>query len=315
MRRGRREQRVLAILVSLVLVAGFAQAAVAANAPGLADRVIERTLANGLTVLMVERHQTPVVSINFTFRVGGINETTGNTGIAHMYEHMAFKGTRMLGTKDYAKERPLLEELDRLNAAIEQKAAEERASGRDGAGAESPELQQLRKQFQELQERAGEWVVTNELSQLYQRHGSVGLNATTGKDLTRYTVSLPSNRLPLWAAIESDRMANPVLREFYKERAVVMEERRMRTEDNPHGLLYEAFVAAAFQAHPYGFPTIGWASDIQSLTPAARRSSGPITGRPTRCWRSWGTSTPRRSWPCSSGPSGRSPRPPRRRMW
>jgi predicted Zn-dependent peptidase len=103
---------------------------------------------------------------------------------------------------------------------------------------------------------------------LYQRHGGVGLNASTGKDVTRYTVSLPANRLPLWAAVESDRMGNPVFREFYKERDVVLEERRLRTDDSPNGLLYEAFAAAAFEAHPYGFPTIGWASDIQSLTPA-----------------------------------------------
>lgn len=133
------------------------------------------------------------------------------------------------------------------------------------------ELAQAQEAFREKQEQAGEWVVTNEMPQLYQRHGAVGLNASTSKDVTRYVVSLPANRLPLWAAIEADRMANPVFREFFKERAVVMEERRLRTDDNPHGLLYEAFTAAAFQAHPYGFPTIGWASDIVSLTPAATR--------------------------------------------
>src|SRR6185295_8662531 len=256
------------------LVAGFMVAAwvvsglaLAGNAPGLADRVIQRTLPNGLTVLMVERHQTPVVSTNLTYRVGGINEFNGSTGIAHLYEHMAFKGTKTLGTKDYEKEKPLLEELDRLNAEIEARIAKERNPARGAQ--ESPELQQLRKRFQEVQEQAGSWVVGNELSQLYQRHGGVGLNATTAKDLTRYTVALPSNRLPLWAAIEADRMTNPVFREFYKERAVVMEERRLLTEDSPHGLLYEGFVAAAFEAHPYGSPTIGWASDIQSLTPVA----------------------------------------------
>jgi predicted Zn-dependent peptidase len=257
-------QRVGSLVLVWTLVFWTGPWAMAASMPGLADRVIQRTLSNGLTVLIVERHQTPVVSINLTYRVGGVNETTGSTGIAHLYEHMAFKGTRTLGTKDYMSERPLLEDLDRLNDTIEQKAAEERLSGK-----ESPELQQLRKRFQELQDQASQYVVGNELAQLYQRHGAVGLNATTGKDLTRYTVSLPANRLPLWAAVESDRMTNPVLREFYKERAVVMEERRLRTEDSPHGLLYEAFVAAAFEAHPYGFPTIGWASDIQSLTPAA----------------------------------------------
>ena len=231
----------------------------ASAAPGLADRVIEHKLANGLTVLLVERHQTPIVSINVTFGVGGINELNGATGVAHLYEHMAFKGTRRIGTKDYARERPLLDELDRLNAEIETRRA---------AGADPQELQRLRQTFKNAQERAAQLVVGNEMSLLYQRHGAVGLNASTGKDVTRYVVSLPANRLPLWAAIESDRMAHPVLREFYKERAVVIEERRLRTDDSPNGLLYEAFAAVAFQAHPYGFPTIGWASDIQALTPA-----------------------------------------------
>lgn len=232
--------------------------------PGLAERVIEHRLANGLTLLMVERRQVPVVSINVTFGVGGMNEHNGTTGIAHLYEHMAFKGTKTLGTKNYERERPHLEELDQLNRQIEQVRERLRERGQE----DSPTLQQLRQAFKEAQDRAGEWVVGNELAQLYQRHGAVGLNASTGKDVTRYTVSLPANRLPLWAAVEADRMANPVLREFYKERAVVLEERRLRTEDSPGGLLYEVFAAAAFQAHPYGFPTIGWASDIQSLTPA-----------------------------------------------
>jgi predicted Zn-dependent peptidase len=240
------------------------ESAQTASRTGLADRVIEHRLANGLTVLMVERHETPIVSINMTFDVGGINEHNGTTGVAHLYEHMAFKGTRLLGTKDYEQERPLLAELDRLAASIERVREDLIAKGQD----DSPELRQLKQRFKATQDRAQQWMVTNEMAQLYQRHGAVGLNASTGKDVTRYTVSLPANRLPLWAAIEADRMAQPVLREFYKERAVVLEERRLRTDDSPGGLLYEAFAAAAFQAHPYGFPTIGWASDIQSLTPA-----------------------------------------------
>ncbi len=243
----------------LLLLIGSAVAASEQQAKGLAERVIEHRLANGLTVLLVERHQAPIVSINMTFGVGGINELTGATGVAHLYEHMAFKGTRTIGTKDYTRERPLLDELDRLNAEIEKQRA---------AGADAAQLQQLRRTFKDAQDRAGQLVVGNEMSLLYQRHGAVGLNASTGKDVTRYVISLPANRLPLWAAIESDRMAHPVLREFYKERAVVMEERRLRTDDSPNGLLYEVFAAAAFQAHPYGFPTIGWASDIQALTPA-----------------------------------------------
>ena len=237
---------------------------------GLADRVVEQKLANGLTVLMVERHQTPVVSLNMTFRVGGVNEQVGQTGLAHLYEHMAFKGTRTVGTKNYEKERPILEELFRVGTELEQRqrelvrgSLERSASPEDRAAIEG-----LQQRFTELQEQAGQFVAGNEMALLYQRHGGVGLNAATGKDMTRYMISLPANRLPLWAALEADRMAHPVLREFYKERGVVMEERRLRNDDSPSGLLFETFTSAAFRAHQYGIPTIGWESDILSLTPA-----------------------------------------------
>ncbi|MEX5283950.1 MAG: insulinase family protein [Nitrospiraceae bacterium] len=257
---------ILSLSLHLGLGLGLAMAA-----PGLIDRVIEHRLANGLTLLMVERHHAPVVSINVTFGVGGVNELTGQTGVAHLYEHMAFKGTRRLGTTNYEQERPLLEELDRVNAELEQarrEAAELKSKARPEDQALQAKVANLEAQFVRLQEKAGAYVVENEIPLLYQRHGGVGMNASTGKDVTRYVVSLPSNRLPLWAAIEADRMGQPVMREFYKERAVVMEERRLRTDDSPAGLLYEAFSAVAFHAHPYHAPTIGWGSDIQSLTPA-----------------------------------------------
>lgn len=262
---------ILSLSLNLDLASAESHAKGNAQTTGLAERVIEHRLANGLTALLVERHQTPVVSINLTFGVGGLDERTGSTGVAHLYEHMAFKGTRTIGTRDYERERPLLEDLDRLNSAMQalERKQYDGAERPSQSRADASELQKLRQAFSDVQERAGKWVVGNEIALLYQRHGAVGLNASTGKDVTRYMVNLPANRLPLWAAVEADRMANPVLREFYKERAVVMEERRLRTDDNPNGLLYEAFAAAAFQAHPYGFPTIGWASDIQALTPAA----------------------------------------------
>jgi predicted Zn-dependent peptidase len=239
-------------------------------APGLADRVVEQKLANGLTVLMVERHQTPVVSINMTFRVGGVNEQVGKTGLAHLYEHMAFKGTRTVGTKDYEKERPILEEWFRVGTELEQRQRELALKSQQGPASSEDRaaIERLQKRFTELQDQAGQFVAGNEMALLYQRHGGVGLNAATGKDLTRYMINLPANRLPLWAALEADRMAHPVLREFYKERGVVMEERRLRNDDSPNGLLYETFTSAAFRAHPYGIPTIGWESDILSLTPA-----------------------------------------------
>ena len=237
---------------------------------GLADRVVEQKLANGMTILMVERHQTPVVSLNMTFGVGGVNEQVGKTGLAHLYEHMAFKGTRTVGTKNYEQERPVLEEWFRVGTELEQRQRDlaRRSQEKPSSPEDRAVIERLQKRFTELQEQAGQFVAGNEMALLYQRHGGVGLNAATGKDLTRYMISLPANRLPLWAALEADRMAHPVLREFYKERGVVMEERRLRNDDSPSGLLYETFTSAAFRAHPYGIPTIGWESDILSLTPA-----------------------------------------------
>jgi predicted Zn-dependent peptidase len=252
----------------VVLVLGTSLGTADAGAPSLADRVIEHRLANGLTVLMVERHQTPVVSINITFAVGGANEQVGQTGIAHLYEHMAFKGTRTVGTKDYDKEKPILDELSQVGTELERRQHALAGKASAPSTEEQAALEALHKRFAELQAQAAQYVVGNEMALLYQRHGGVGLNASTGKDLTRYMISLPSNRLPLWAAVESDRMANPVLREFYKERGVVMEERRLRNDDSPQGQLFETFTSAAFRAHHYGVPTIGWGSDILSLTPA-----------------------------------------------
>ncbi len=264
----RRSLAMLALCgVALLSVVGLSMAAPV----GLAERVVEHKLANGLTVLMVERHQAPVVSINMTFGVGGVNEQVGQTGLAHLYEHMAFKGTRTVGTKDYEKEKPILEELHRVGTELERRQRDlaRRPADMPADPDEATAVDTLQKRFKELQEQAAQYVAGNEMALLYQRHGGVGLNASTGKDLTRYVISLPSNRLPLWAAIESDRMASPVLREFYKERGVVMEERRLRNDDSPTGLLYETFTSAAFRAHQYGVPTIGWESDILSLTPEA----------------------------------------------
>jgi predicted Zn-dependent peptidase len=256
-------------ILTLILVFGSGLAFAASS--GLADRVIEHKLANGLTILMVERHQAPVVSVNMTFGVGGVNEQVGQTGLAHLYEHMAFKGTRTVGTKNYEKEKPILDELHKVGTELEQRQRDlaRRSADMPVEADEKAAIEGLQQRFKELQDEAAQYVAGNEMALLYQRHGGVGLNASTGKDLTRYVISLPSNRLPLWAAIESDRMANPVLREFYKERGVVMEERRLRNDDSPAGSLYETFTSAAFRAHQYGVPTIGWESDILSLTPAA----------------------------------------------
>ena len=223
------------------------------------DKVQEHRLDNGATVLLVERHDSPTVAAYISFRVGGVNETSQNRGVAHLLEHMLFKGTKTLGTKDYAAEKPLLEEIKVVGQQIDVL--------KNRRDADPLELQQLREQLKELQTEHRKLVVKNEFSKIYGENGGVGYNAFTGKDSTTYLINLPANKLELWAAIESDRLENAVFREFYTERDVVHEERRRSYESSPNGLMYETLLATAYQVHPYRNPVIGWNSDIDNLDP------------------------------------------------
>ncbi|MFN8389773.1 MAG: pitrilysin family protein [Bdellovibrionota bacterium] len=214
----------------------------------LASRVERFQLENGLRVILFRRENAPVFAGQTWVKVGGVDEVPGKTGAAHLLEHMAFKGTDKIGTKDYAKEKPLLDELETL---MHQKIK-----------AGTPEAERAMAIYKEL---AGLWV-DNDFSRIYQRRGGVGLNAGTAKDYTMYQIELPSVAFELWCWMESERVLHPVFRQFYKEREVVREERRMRTDDDPGGKLYEAMLATAYWNHPYRLPTIGWSSDIRSLT-------------------------------------------------
>ncbi|HIE50132.1 MAG TPA: insulinase family protein [Armatimonadetes bacterium] len=228
----------------------------------LEEKVREHQLPNGMQILTYERHQAPVVSITMRLKVGAVDEVTGYTGTAHLLEHMLFKGTAIIGTRDYAAEKPLLEEIDRLGEELDAERAK-------GDKADKDKIRRLEEQLRQKQQEHQKYVIKNELDQIYSAAGGVGFNASTSKDFTTYTVSLPANKLELWMVLESDRMRNPVLREFYSEREVVLEERRQRTDTRPFGKLYETFLATAFLAHPYGVPIIGWASDI-ALLPKAK---------------------------------------------
>lgn len=224
----------------------------------LEGRVKEYTLENGMKVLLLERHESPTLSFYIRFRVGAVDENMGMTGTAHLLEHMLFKGTKTLGTKNYAEEEKVLSRTDSVVASLE-------AERSKGEKADKGFLRYLEDTLQKLQAEHKKWVVKDEIERIYSQNGAVGFNAFTSQDSTAYVVSLPSNRLELWARIESDRLLNPVLREFYSERDVVMEERRRSYDSNPQRKLMENFLAASFLAHPYGRPIIGWASDIQSL--------------------------------------------------
>ncbi len=224
----------------------------------LESKVVKHTLPNGLRVLVLERHVAPVASFVTWADVGSANEVKGITGIAHLFEHMAFKGTDTVGTKDIDAE---LKAMDKEDEAFDAWLAEYRK----GEQADPEKLKKLKEAHKEAVDEARKYVESNELDKAIEQAGGVGLNAGTSMDSTVYYYSLPSNKIELWMSLESDRFLNPVLREFYTEKQVVMEERRLRTESQPVGKLVEEFLAAAYKAHPYGEPVVGHMSDLITL--------------------------------------------------
>lgn len=247
------------LLCALATTLLAASSVSAADFTQLKSQIKEYTLPNGLTFIVVERPDAPVFSFQTYVDAGGVDEITGSTGIAHMFEHMAFKGTNTIGTTDYEAEVKAMAEEDRLWAAIE----DEMNKGDD---ADPALLEALHKDFEAAQETAKSYVLTNEYSKILNENGVAGLNASTFTDWTQYYYSLPSNRLELWARLEGDRMTNTVLREFYKERNVVYEERRM-SESSPTGRLFLDWINSTYQAHPYGIGgVIGHSSDLKRLT-------------------------------------------------
>ncbi|MEX2541086.1 MAG: pitrilysin family protein [Trueperaceae bacterium] len=234
--------------------APYAAAQVADGGADLANRVSEAQLENGLRILLVEDRSAPVIAFNLMFGVGGVDEPDGLGGIAHMVEHMAFKGTSTVGSIDPEAERRTLAELEMRALALAYLRREGTAD----------ELAAEQNAFSEASERAQSLARPAALDDLLSRAGAVGLNASTGYDYTSYVVELPSNRLELYARIYADVLRDTEFRYFYPERDVVRQERRQRNEDDPQGFLFEAFLGAAFERHPYGRPLIGAAEVIDS---------------------------------------------------
>lgn len=221
-------------------------------------KVTEFTLANGLHFIVVERHEAPVVSFNTHVRAGSLNDPLGQTGIAHMFEHMAFKGTPSIGSMNWAEEKKALDAVEAAYNALE----EERRKGRE---ADKTKIEALDAKLKSAIDKANRYVQANAYTRIIEENGGVGLNAGTGLEATNYFYNFPANRVELWFLLESQRFLHPVYREFYKERDVVREERRMRVESNPQGKLVEMFLATAFAAHPYRQYPGGWSSDIENL--------------------------------------------------
>jgi len=247
--------------LTAVVALALAAAPLAAQQPSAGERlpVVKYVLPNGMTFLLLRKEGAPTVSFVTQFRAGGVDEWTGISGTAHLFEHMLFKGTPTLGTRDYAAEQRMFPRIDAVADSLT-------AEFRKGTSADSALMARLRDRLRALEDSARQYVVSNELDRILTENGAQNLNASTSNDGTNYFFALPSNRAELWFVLESDRIRNPVLREFYSERDVVMEERRLRVETQPMGLLREEFLEAAFRAHPYNRPVVGFASEVQTLS-------------------------------------------------
>ncbi|HLN01773.1 MAG TPA: pitrilysin family protein [Bryobacteraceae bacterium] len=221
-------------------------------------RMTFKVLDNGFTVLICARPEAPVFSFFTHVDVGSDREYPGIRGLAHMFEHMAFKGTDKIGTTNYGDEKTALEKVEQAYQAYDQERRKE--TGRD-----EKKLAELEKAWKDAMAAAQPFVVVNQFGEIIEEKGGQGLNAFTSNEETGYHYSFPSNQVELWAYLESERFLHPVMREFYKERDVVHEERRLG-ESQSFGRLLEQFAATAYVAHPYGQPVVGWPSDLESFS-------------------------------------------------
>lgn len=269
--------------------------------------VVEKTLSNGMKLLLVERHDDPAIAGGWVAHVGSANERPGITGIAHLFEHMMFKGTPTIGTTNYQRDLEIIAAQEKIRDQMRAEEVKMRAAFRRGdlvdaaphirtnvfwneeTGKRETNVQvslpdsatlllapenksarykELEAEFNKLIVEQRRILVQNEFDKIYRSNGGSGMNAFTSEDMTAYFIQVPANKLELWMWMESERLLHPVFREFYAERDVVFEERRMRTDSTPLGKFSETFNALFWESHPYGWPTVGWPSDIPAISKA-----------------------------------------------
>ena len=257
--------RIMRILLGLLLVPLWLGAQQVA--------VKEHQLSNGMKVLLLERNDAPSISGGWVARVGSVDERPGITGMAHLFEHMMFKGTPTIGTKDYEKDIEIIAAQEKVRDAMRSEERRMREMWRRGEitdlqdpDQKTVEWKQLNEEFKKLVEAHRKVIVKNEFDRIYTANGGSGMNAYTSYDHTAYFITVPANKLELFMWMESERLLRPILREFYAERDVVFEERRMRTESTPLGKFFESFNSLFWESHPYSWPIIGWPSDITAIS-------------------------------------------------
>jgi predicted Zn-dependent peptidase len=247
------------VWATISALALFAASLTAQDMASFEKRTTVKVLPNGLTLILCERPEAPVFSFYTEVNAGSADDPGGQSGLAHMFEHMAFKGTDQIGTTNYPAEKVALAKVEIAYAAYD-------AEYRKRVGQDPRKLAQLKQVFEDARAAAQKYVIPNAFPRLAEENGAVGLNANTGEDTTNYFWSMPENRLELWAYMESARIGHPVEREFYKERDVVQEERRMRVDSSPVGRLVDQFLATAYVAHPYRRPGVGFESEISQVS-------------------------------------------------
>ncbi|MBW2427668.1 MAG: insulinase family protein [Deltaproteobacteria bacterium] len=215
-------------------------------------------LENGMLFLVVERPAAPQVAVRLAIRAGSALEETGKTGIAHLLEHMMFKGTKNFGSLNYEKDEQL---QARIEAAYQIVLEEQNKRDPDTAliAKKRAEMNELRLEVQKI-------YVPQVFSSQLGKNGAVGVNAFTSKDQTQYLASVPSDMLEQWFSIISEQLFEPAWREFYVEKEVVQREWAFRYINDPNGAAWLDLSTAAYTAHPYRNPTIGWKSDMEKYS-------------------------------------------------
>ena len=300
-------RKIIQVKIRYFLILGIYAFGLTASLHAQQVPVVEKTLSNGMRILLVPRKDEATVAGGWVAHVGSSNEKPGITGIAHLFEHMMFKGTPTIGTKDYAKDQKIIAEQEAVRDEMRAEEAKSRVAFRKGdidclphqiderrmhdesaegyaqrlASAKdrkaditdllqpenmTPRWRELKKKFDELVKEQREILVKSEFDSIYTSAGGMHMNAFTTEDMTAYFISVPANKLELWMWMESERLLHPVFREFYAERDVVFEERRMRTDSTPLGKFSEEFNAMFWQSSAYHWPVIGWPSDIPAIS-------------------------------------------------
>ena len=275
LRPGRLATWAIAVIAALVATVAIAAPVRGATEQKAEVPVDEFTLGNGMRFLVVSRPAQATVMGGWVAHVGSANERPGITGVAHFFEHMMFKGSRIIGAKDAVRDEQIMVEQEKLQAQIRSEYARQRARYRKGEiddpfspANRTPELKDLEEAFAKLVEEQRALMVKDEFDKIYTEAGASGMNATTNSDSTIYFITVPANKIELWFWMESERLLQPVFREFYSERDVVQEERRLRVESTPTGRFDEQLNAMFWTSHPYKWDAIGWMSDLKTLSMA-----------------------------------------------